>query len=394
MGKRLYFNHEARRLLQDGVDELANTVKVTLGPEGPQRRARAARRAADDHQRRRLDRARDRARRTSTATWARSSSARSPTRRRDLTGDGTTTATLLAQAIVREGMRALDEGANPMLLRARHRGGDRGRSSAELRAGRPSRRGPRRAACTSRRSPPRRTAVIGERRRRGAGPRRRRGRRDDRGDRRARASRSTSSRAWWSRTAGCRRTWCATPSGWRRSSRTRYILMTNKPIKHPNDLLPALDVVDEGARARWSSCAENVEGGALGMLVANNQHRTIEAVAARAPGFGHRRIQHLGDLAAFTGGVVIAEEAGLSLAVGQARALRQRAARDRAPPTRRTFIEGGGTPERVAVAPVADPRRARPRGARARHRDHAGADRPAGLQAGRDQGRRADRRRS
>ena len=38
------------------------------------------------------------------------------------------------------------------------------------------------------------------------------------------------------------------------------------------------------------------------MLVANNQHRTIEAVAARAPGFGHRRIQHLGDLAAFTGG--------------------------------------------------------------------------------------------
>ena len=49
------------------------------------------------------------------------------------------------------------------------------------------------------------------------------------------------------------------------------------------------------------------------MLVANNQHGTLEAVAVRAPGFGHRRIQHLGDLAAFTGGTVIAEEAGLSL---------------------------------------------------------------------------------
>ena len=61
MGKRLYFNHEARLLLQAGVDELANTVKVTLGPEGAQRRAGAARRRADDHQRRRHDRARDRA---------------------------------------------------------------------------------------------------------------------------------------------------------------------------------------------------------------------------------------------------------------------------------------------------------------------------------------------
>ena len=46
------------------------------------------------------------------------------------------------------------------------------------------------------------------------------------------------------------------------------------------------------------------------MLVANTQHRTLEAVAVRAPGFGHRRVQHLGDLAAFCGGTVIAEEAG------------------------------------------------------------------------------------
>ena len=50
------------------------------------------------------------------------------------------------------------------------------------------------------------------------------------------------------------------------------------------------------------------------MLVANMRHGTIEAVAVRAPGFGHRRIQHLGDLAAFCGGTVIAEEAGLTLA--------------------------------------------------------------------------------
>src|SRR4051794_29229259 len=116
MGKRLYFNHEARRLLQDGVDALANTVKVTLGPKG--RNVVLERLAgpptitndgvsiareielSDQYRNMGAQLVREVANKTS-----------------DLTGDGTTTATLLAQAIVREGMRALDEGANPMLLR-------------------------------------------------------------------------------------------------------------------------------------------------------------------------------------------------------------------------------------------------------------------------------------
>jgi chaperonin GroEL len=124
-----------------------------------------------------------------------------------------------------------------------------------------------------------------------------------------------------------------------------HILMTNKPISHPNDLLPALDQVMKDPRP-LVILAEKIDGGALGMLVANNQHRTIEAVAARAPGFGHRRIQHLGDLAAFTGGVVIAEEAGLSLSAvkrehfGTARKVIVTS-------DSTTFIEGGGTPEAV-----------------------------------------------
>ena len=116
MGKRLYFNHEARRLLQAGVDELANTVKVTLGPKGRnvvlERLAGApmitndgvsiAREIelSDQYKNMGAQLVREVANRTS-----------------DLTGDGTTTATLLAQAIVREGMHALEEGANPMLLR-------------------------------------------------------------------------------------------------------------------------------------------------------------------------------------------------------------------------------------------------------------------------------------
>ena len=77
------------------------------------------------------------------------------------------------------------------------------------------------------------------------------------------------------------------------------------------------------------------------MLVSNMRHGTIEAVAVRAPGFGHRRIQHLGDLAAFCGGTVIAEEAGLTLTdvtpehFGTARRVIVTA-------DDCTFIEGGG----------------------------------------------------
>ena len=82
------------------------------------------------------------------------------------------------------------------------------------------------------------------------------------------------------------------------------------------------------------------------MLVSNMRHGTIEAVAVRAPGFGHRRVQHLGDLAAFCGGTVIAEEAGLTLSdvtpehFGTARRVIVTA-------DDCTFIEGGGTAEAV-----------------------------------------------
>src|SRR3954453_4019068 len=113
MGKMLHFNHDARRLLQAGVDELADTVKVTLGPKGPnvvlERLTGAptlpnhgvsiAREIelSDPFKNMGAQLVREVANKTS-----------------DLTGDGTTTATLLAQGLVREGMRTIDEGANPM----------------------------------------------------------------------------------------------------------------------------------------------------------------------------------------------------------------------------------------------------------------------------------------
>src|SRR5688572_22712871 len=116
MGKRLYFNHEARLLLQAGVDELANTVKVTLGPKGRNvvlERLTGAPTITNDG----VSIAREIELTDQFKNMGAQLVREVANKTSDETGDGTTTATLLAQAIVREGMSALDEGANPMLLR-------------------------------------------------------------------------------------------------------------------------------------------------------------------------------------------------------------------------------------------------------------------------------------
>src|ERR1051325_10966277 len=116
MGKIIHFNDDARRRLQPGVDALADAVKVTLGPKGRNvvlERLTGAPTITNDG-----------------VSIAREIELSDPfenmgamlvrevaTKTSDLTGDGTTTATLLAQGIVREGMRALDQGVNPVLLR-------------------------------------------------------------------------------------------------------------------------------------------------------------------------------------------------------------------------------------------------------------------------------------
>jgi chaperonin GroEL len=92
--------------------------------------------------------------------------------------------------------------------------------------------------------------------------------------------------------------------------------------------------------------AEKVDGAALGMLVQNNQHGTMDATAIRAPGFGHRRIAYLGDLAAFTGGRVITPEAGLSLDQVELENL-GRARRVIVTEESTTFVEGAGAEDAV-----------------------------------------------
>jgi chaperonin GroEL len=309
MGKRLHFNHDARLLLQAGVDELANTVKVTLGPKGRnvvlERLAGAPTITNDGVSIAREIELSDQFKNMGAQLVREVANKTS-----DLTGDGTTTATLLAQAIVREGMRALDDGANPMLLRrgieqATEVLADALRAMARPVEGRDALLHVATIAAKE-------DEVIGEAVASAL-------------DRVGAEGVVTIEEAELPGLAVEFGEGMLVENGWvspymvsdRHKMETvienPLILMTTKPISHPQDLLPTLDLVMKASRPLLI-LAEKVDGGALGMLVTNNQHRTIQAVAARAPGFGHRRIQHLGDVAAFTGGEVIADEAGLSLA--------------------------------------------------------------------------------
>jgi chaperonin GroEL len=124
-----------------------------------------------------------------------------------------------------------------------------------------------------------------------------------------------------------------------------YVLMTTQPISSVQELMGAIGQVMRRPEP-LIILAEKVDGAALGMLVQNNQHGTLEATAIRAPGFGHRRIAYLEDLAAFTGGRVITPEAGLSLEDVTLESL-GRARRVVVSQESTTFIEGGGTEEAV-----------------------------------------------
>src|SRR5215217_92020 len=116
MGKRLHFNDDARRRLQVGVDELADTVKVTLGPKGRNvvlERLTGAPTITNDG----VSIAREIELSDQFANMGAQLVREVASKTSDLTGDGTTTATLLAQSLLREGMRTIADGANPMLLR-------------------------------------------------------------------------------------------------------------------------------------------------------------------------------------------------------------------------------------------------------------------------------------
>ncbi|MDO5806043.1 MAG: chaperonin GroEL [Eubacteriales bacterium] len=307
MAKQILFGEEARRALGRGVDQLADTVKVTLGPKGRNvvlDKKFGAPLITNDGVTIAKDIELDDPFENMGAQLVKEVA----TKTNDLAGDGTTTATVLAQAIVREGMKNVAAGANPMIMRkgiakgvetainAIKENSEKIKGSADI---------ARVAAISSG------DETIGELI--------------------AEAMEKVSAdgviTVEESKTA---ETYSEIVEGMQfdRGYITPYmvtdtekmeavlddavILITDKKISNIQDLLPLLEQIVKTGK-KLLIIAEDLEGEALSTLLLNKLRGTFTCVAVKAPGFGDRRKEMLKDIAVLTGGEVISEEIGLEL---------------------------------------------------------------------------------
>jgi len=299
MAKVLCYHEDARRYLESGVNKLADAVKVTLGPKG--RNVVLEKMAgapvitndgvsiaqeihlSDPFENMGAHLVREVASQTS-----------------DVVGDGTTTATVLAQAMVREGMRRIAEGANPQLLRrgieeaAARVIDELGRMAAPV----TSKDELAYVASIAANNDPRIGGVIA-----------------DALDTVGRDGVITVEQSpafgldlefaegfQWD--FGYLSPYFVTDEERMEVAFDNpYILLTNLTISTIQLLMPVLEQVMRDQRP-LVIVAETVDGAALGTLVTNARHDTFKSVAVRAPGFGHRRLNNLQDIAALTGAAV------------------------------------------------------------------------------------------
>ena len=307
MAKQILFGEEARRALESGVNQLADTVKVTLGPKGRNvvlDKKYGAPLITNDG-----------------VTIAKEVELEDPfenmgaqlvkevaTKTNDVAGDGTTTATLLAQALVREGMKNVAAGANPMIVR-------KGMAKAvevavkEIIAN---------SKVVDGKADIARVASVSAAN-------------DDIGTLIADAMEKVTSdgviTVEESKTA---ETYSEVVEGMQfdRGYITPYmvtdtdkmeaviddafILITDKKISNIQEILPLLEQIVQAGK-KLMIIAEDIEGEALSTIIVNKLRGTFTCVAVKAPGFGDRRKEMLRDIAILTGGQVISEELGLEL---------------------------------------------------------------------------------
>jgi chaperonin GroEL len=308
MAKELRFGAEARALLLAGVDQLAEAVKSTLGPKGRNvilEKVTGSPVVTNDG----VTIAREIHLRDQFENMGAQLVKEAAIKTNDVVGDGTTTATVLAQAVVREGMRAIDGGANPVLVK---RGIDLavGRLDEHLRSV---------AHPVSTEEDYRRVAAISAN--------------DDYtvGSVIARALHTVGDAGivtvedspapgmgvdfveGFQFDNGYLSPYLVTsPASLEAVLEDPYILLCSEKITKVQQLMPLLDKVMRAPKP-LVIIAENVEGTALQMLVHNHVNGIFQCVAVRAPGFGDRRLHKLEDIAALTGGAVYSKHAGFSL---------------------------------------------------------------------------------
>ena len=307
MSKMLMFGEEARRAMQRGVDQLADTVKVTLGPKGRNvvlDKKFGSPLITNDG----VSIAREIELEDPYENMGAQLVKEVATKTNDVAGDGTTTATLLAQAIIREGLKNVTAGANPMLIRTGIKmavdtavkeikgiskpisGKDdiarvasisaSDNEIGELIAGAMERVGSE-GVITIEESKSMGTELdVVE------------GMQFDRGYVSAYMVTDTEKME--------------------AVLENPLVLITDKKIANIQEILPILEQIVQAGR-KLVLIAEDIEGEAMATLVVNKLRGTFTCVAVKAPGFGDRRKEMLQDIAILTGGQVIAEELGLDL---------------------------------------------------------------------------------
>ena len=340
MAKIICYGEEARQALQRGVDQLANTVKITMGPKGRNvvlDKKFGAPLITNDG-----------------VTIAKEIELEDPfenmgaqlvkevaTKTNDVAGDGTTTATVLAQAMIREGLKNVAAGANPMLIK-------RGIESA-VEVAVDSLRGISNPI-EGRKSIANVAAIS-------AGD-------ESIGELIADAMEKVGNdgviTVEESRTMktelnfvegmqfdrGFLSAYMVTDTDKMEAVLDNpLILITEKKISMLADILPILEKVAQQGR-KLLIIAEDVDGEALAALVVNKLRGAFTCVAVKAPGFGDRRKAILGDIATLTGGVVISDELGMDLKEADLSMLGE-ARQVKVDKENTTIVDGAGSPEEI-----------------------------------------------
>ncbi|MGI6177438.1 MAG: chaperonin GroEL [Eubacterium sp.] len=307
MAKDIFYGEDARRKIQAGVDKLADTVKITLGPKGRNvliNKSYGSPLITNDG----VTIAKEIDLEDKTENMGAQLVKEVATKTNDVAGDGTTTATLMAQVIIREGFKNVAAGANPMILKKGIEGAV-DKAVEEIK---------KQSISVSDKKKIAQVASVSASD-------------DEIGDLIADAMEKVGKDGvitveeskslgtvldvveGMQFDRGYLSPYMVTDGDKMEAVlENPYILLTDKKISNIQDILPLLEQIVKQGR-KLLIVADDVEGEALATLVINKLKGILDVVAVKAPGFGDRRKAEMQDIAILTGGTVISEEVGYSL---------------------------------------------------------------------------------